>query len=106
MAQVSGVCYSSKDAALTALASANIGQVVTLGTSSYVVDAAPVLGASSITYTLTPIASGVPIVKVVPVTVPDCQMLDWGDGLLLGWAVAGCWFLVAAVMHMREAAHS
>lgn len=106
MSQVLGVCYPSKDSALTALASAEIGKVITLGTSSYVVDASPVLGSSSITYTLTPLSAGVPIVKVVPVTVPDCQMLDWGDGLLLGWAVAGCWFLVAAVMHMREAAHS
>jgi hypothetical protein len=106
MAQVAGTCYSSTQHAVAAIASAEVGKVVPVGSSVYVVDALPGPDGSSITYTLTPVAGGAPIVKTASVHVPPCMLLDWSDGLALGWAVAAVWVAVAVVLHLREAAHS
>lgn len=105
MSQVGSTCYSSDAAAVAAVASAEVGKVVSVGSSVYVVDASPASG-SSITYTLNPVGPGTAIIKTVSVDIPSCQLMDWADGMLLGWLVAGVWLAVAAVMHIREAAHS
>jgi len=106
MAQVAGTCYSSDDAALAVIASQEVGKVVSAGSSVYVVTAGAGAG-RSITYTLTPIGGGTPITQVVPVDFPaGCNLLDWSDGTALGWAVALVWFAVAAVLHLRDAAHN
>lgn len=104
MAQVAGTCYSSDQAAVAAIASAEVGKVVPAGSVVYVVDASPAVG-KSITYTLTPIGGGTPLVTTAAVEIPPCQLLDWSDGIALGWAVAGVWIIVAVVLHLREAAH-
>lgn len=109
MSQVAGTCYSSKAAALSAIASGEVGKVVSAGSVLYVVDAVPASG-SSITYTFTPVVFTPPappgIARTVAVEIPDCSLLDWSDGIGLGWAVAGVWLAVAIVLHLREAAHS
>ena len=105
MSQVGSTCYSSDAAAVAAIASAEVGKVVPAGATVYVVDAAPASDAS-ITYTLNPIGGGTPLVSTVAVVVQPCQMLDWSDGLALGWGVAGVWLATFAVLILRKAAHS
>jgi hypothetical protein len=105
MAQVAGTCYGSDSAAVAAIASGEVGKVVSAGSVVYVVDAAPGAG-NSITYTLKPVGGGTPLVTTASVEIPPCMLLDWSDGLALGWAVAGVWISVALVLHLREAAHT
>ena len=104
MSQVGSTCYSSDAAAVAAIASGEVGKVVPSGSVVYVVDAAPASD-SSITYTLNPVGGGTPITSTVPVVIQPCQMLDWSDGLTLGWGVAGVWLAVFALLIMRKAAH-
>lgn len=102
--QVGPSCYSEASAAVAAIASAQIGAVVQHGGAAYVVDASQV-GASSITYNLTPVGGGNVLQVVSPVSVQPCGLLDWQDGLVLGWAVAGAWLATAAVMFLKRAVH-
>lgn len=105
MSQVGSTCYSSDAAAVSSIASAESGKVVPAGATVYVIGAVP--GSDrSITYTLSPIGGGTPLIHTATVDVQPCQLLDWSDGMALGWAVAGVWLLVAAVLHLREVAHS
>jgi len=104
MSQVGSTCYSTDAGAVSAIASAEVGKVVAAGSAVYVVDAAPASDAS-ITYTLNPIGGGAPIVSTVAVVVQPCQMLDWSDGLTLGWGVAGVWLAAFALLILRKAAH-
>ena len=48
---------------------------------------------------------GTPIVSTVAVVLQPCQMLDWSDGLALGWGVAGVWLAAFAVLQLRRGAH-
>lgn len=102
--QVGSTCYSDAPAALSAMASAQAGAVVVHGGAAYVVDASSVTN-SSITYTLRPVAGGSSIASTVSLTPLPCGLLEWHDGLTLGWGVATAWVLTAAVMHLRRAAH-
>lgn len=102
--QVGPACYAEASAALAAIASGQIGAVVQHGGAAYVVDASSI-GAASITYSLTPVAGGAALTVVSPVTVQPCGLLDWQDGLFLGWAVAGAWLATAAVLFLKRAVH-
>jgi len=105
VAQVGSTCYSSDAAAVAAIASAEVGKVVQAGATVYVVDASPASDAS-ITYTLSPVDGSPSISNTVAVTLQPCSLLDWSDGLALGWGVGGAWLLTFAVLIMRKAAHS
>jgi len=105
MSQVGAICYADDAAALEAIASAEVGKVVPAGSVVYVVDAVP-SGASSIAYTLTPVGGGTAITSTVPVGIPACTLLDWSDGLAVGWGIAGAWIAAAVLMSLRKAAHS
>lgn len=102
--QVGTTCYGSASDALAAAASSQVGGVVVHGGSVHVVGVDAV-ASTSITYSLTPIAGGPPISSVVHLTPQPCGLLEWQDGLSLGWGVATAWILTAAVMHLRRAAH-
>jgi len=102
MAQVGSTCYDTDDAALAAIASAEVGKVVPAGSVVYVVDAAPA-GASGIAYTLTPVGGGSAISVTSGVTLPACQLLSAADGLQLGWLVAAAWIIPAALLFIRRA---
>lgn len=102
--QVGSTCYGSAVDALSAVASSQVGGVVSQAGAVYVVGVDAV-SSSSITYRLTPIAGGNPISNVVQLTPQPCGLLQWQDGLTLGWAVATAWIVTAAVMHLRKAAH-
>jgi len=102
--QVGPTCYGSAQDALSAVASSQVGGVVNHGGAVYVVGVDAV-ASNSITYRLTPIAGGATVQNVVQLTPQPCGLLDWQDGLSLGWGVATAWIVTAAVMHMRKAAH-
>ena len=102
--QVGSTCYGSAQDALLSVASSQVGGVVNHGGAVYVVGVDAV-ASNSITYRLTPVAGGATIQNVVQLTPQPCGLLDWTDGLTLGWAVASAWIVTAAVMHLRRAAH-
>lgn len=102
--QVGTTCYGSASDALSAAASSQVGGVVMHGGAAYVVGVDAV-ASTSITYSLTPLAGGQPIPSVVQLTPQPCGLLEWQDGLSLGWGVATAWIVTAAVMHLRRAAH-
>ncbi len=68
------------------------------------VNASDITGAS-ITYTLSPVTGGAGITLVASVTPQPCGLLDWQDGLLIGWGIAGAWLMTAAVMFLRRGVH-
>ena len=102
--QVGSTCYSTAQDALSAVASSQVGGVVVNGGVAYVVGVDSVQS-SSITYRLAPLSGGPVLQNVVQLTPQPCGLLQWQDGLTLGWAVATAWIVTAAVMHLRRAAH-
>lgn len=102
--QVGTTCYGNAAQALSAAASAQVGGVVVHGGAAYVVGVNAV-ASSSITYSFTPIAGGNAFNSVVYMTPQPCGLMDWQDGLALGWGIATAWILTAAVLHLRKAAH-
>lgn len=103
--QVGAFCYQSAAEALSAIASDQVGAVVQHGGAAYVVGVTGVTG-SSITYSLDPVGGGSPIASTVSLTPQPCQLLDWADGLTIGWGIAAAWIATAVVMSIRNAAHS
>lgn len=102
--QVGTTCYGSAQDALSAVASSQVGAIVVHGGAAYVVGV-DAIGAASITYRLAPVVGGQVIQSTVQLVPQPCGLLQWQDGLSLGWGVATAWILTAAVMHLRKAAH-
>lgn len=102
--QVGTTCYGSAADALSAIASGQVGGVVVHGGAAYVVGVDAV-ASTSIAYRLSPVGGGPVIQSTVQLTPQPCGLLEWHDGLSLGWGVAAAWILTAAVMHLRRAAH-
>ncbi len=100
--QVGSSCYASEGAAAAAAASSMGGAVVQHGSTAYVVGVSGYSG-TSITYQLSPVDGGVPITLVAPYTAVPCGLLEWGDGLALGWAVVGVWVGVLALRMIAQA---
>lgn len=107
--QVGASCYSDASAAVAAIASSQVGTLVQHGGAAYVVDATS-SDAASITYRLQPVAPLLllptrTIELTASVTPQPCGLLDWQDGLALGWSVAAAWIATAVVLHLRKAVH-
>lgn len=100
--QVGPVCYPSALAAATAQASSMGGSIVQQGTASYVVEVG-VVAANSITYVYRPILTGTAFQSTSWYYPQECQMLDWTDGLALGWLVAGIWLATAGLLFLTRA---
>jgi len=102
--QVGTTCYPSALAAAYASASSQIGQVLQLGNSLYVVDL-QAASDTSITYKLESLDTTASIVKTVSYTPTPCGLLDTADGLALGGAVAVAWIATAAINILRRGVH-
>lgn len=103
--QVRDTCYASAIEAVGAMASSQVGAVVAVSGNTYVVNAASYT-ANSITYVLQDVSSTGTLTKVASVNPSPCGLLDWQDGLTLGWSIAAAWIATAVVLHLRKAAHS
>jgi len=101
--QVGPTCYGDAVAAVSAIASAQVGSIVQHGGSAMVVDVSAV-SETSITYQFRPIAGGEAVTLVQAVSLQPCGLLDWQDGLALGWGIALVWLAGAAVMALRKGA--
>lgn len=102
--QVDSVCYSTELQALSASASSQVGAVVPHGGKSYVTGVSSV-SASSITYSFTSLDGLDSFVLVAPMTPQPCGLLDWQDGLTIGWGIATAWIVTVAVMFLRKGVH-
>jgi hypothetical protein len=100
--QVGPTCYPSEASAATAQASAMGGAVVQHGSAAYVVEVGAVT-ATSITYVFNPVGGGAALTLATPYNAQACQMLDWSDGLELGWAVAAVWIATTALLFIARA---
>lgn len=100
--QLGSACYSTVVAAAQAQASSVAGSLVSHGSSAYVASAG-VSESGAITYTLTPFGGGVPLVLSTPYTPQPCNLLQWSDGVSLGWSVGLVWIVVCAVLFLAKA---
>lgn len=99
--QVGAACYPSALAANTAIASGQLG-VNLAHEGSLVVVGVTSVSPTSIVYQYTPV-DGSAAFAVTAASVPmDCQMLDYSDGLQLGWQVGGIWLAVFAVLFLTK----
>lgn len=102
--QVGDACYSTSLEAVQVMASKVAGGVVVIGSKAYVVNASSVTG-SSITYAFAEVGGVGTMSKTSTVTPQPCGLLDWQDGLTIGWAIAAAWIATAVVLHLRKAVH-
>jgi hypothetical protein len=95
-------CYVDAPSAAAAMAAAEVGAVYNAGARVWTVTAATP-AASAVTVELTDLASSdAPIARTVTPAFAPCSMLDWDDGLLLGWGLAGVWLLAASVLFVLQ----
>ena len=99
--QVGSACYPSALAANVAIASGQAGVNLAHGGSVVVVGVASVTS-TTITYQYTPVDGSASFSAVVGSVPMDCQMLDWSDGLSIGWQVGGAWLIVYALLFMTK----
>lgn len=102
--QVLTSCYATALAAAQASASSQVGAVVSLGASLYVVDVQAVSD-TSITYNLHSLDTTATVVKTVPYTPMPCGLLDTADALFLSGSIATAWIIAAAINHLRQGVH-
>lgn len=88
--QIANACYSTPQQAAQAAASAQLGSVIQNAGSSYIVEVLSVSD-NSISYSFRPVAGGTPLTVVSAFNPQPCNLLQWGDGLQMGWMVAAAW---------------
>jgi hypothetical protein len=103
--QVGAQCFGDAATAAAVSASSQAGLVVQVGAQVYGVEVAGVT-ASAISYDLHPVGGGSAVGLVVPFAAQPCGLLEWSDGLALGWAVAGVWLATFAVLMLKKAANA
>lgn len=102
--QVGVSCYPDAISAVRAMAAQEVGSIRQIGSDQYVVDSTAQT-ATSITYVFRNVASTAVVTSVETVVPLPCGLLDWQDGLVLGWAIAAAWIATAVVLHIRKAVH-
>lgn len=98
-------CFGTQPEAWAALAASQVGGTYSAGSAVFVIEAA-VPSATGIAYALRDLVSGATVAYSVAPTMEPCALLDWEDGLELGWIVAGIWIIVAAIVAVRRGARS
>lgn len=84
------------------MAAAELGATYSAGTGIWTVTGASVAG-DAITLELTDLLSTTVATKTVAPPFAPCSLLDWQDGLELGWTVGGALILTAALLLMTRA---
>ena len=102
--QFESTCYPTALDAARAASASQIGKVVQVGASTYVIDVIGVAD-SSITYQLNDISTASTITKTAPFTAQPCGLLDTSDGLLIAWGVAAAWLAVYAITFLSRGIH-
>lgn len=98
--QYASGCYADATSAAAAMAAGSVGNLYAAGSRLLTItDAAVGPGAADVTLTLQDIASADPAYSVT--LAPDfqpCSMLDWEDGLAIGWGIGAIWIVCAAIL--------
>ncbi|MEZ0202876.1 hypothetical protein [Ideonella sp.] len=95
--QVGAACYESPIAAVQAIASSQLGQLLHASGGTYAVDVVAI-GDASYTLAFTALDGGPALsAQAVPLTLQPCGLLTWQDGMTLGWLVVGAWATTYAV---------
>lgn len=102
MYQVGAACYHTAQAALSAIASAQVGNVVADGGTARVVGVDSVTE-TGIVYTLTTINGGSVSTLSVPLTLQPCGLYTAADAVSLGWLVALAWIAIYALLFITRA---
>lgn len=102
MYQVGGSCFDTKTQALSAQASAESGRVLEHAGQAHVVLVSGV-SETSITYSLQPLAGGMPTVLEVPQVPQPCQLLTMADSAQIGGAIFLGWMTIYGVMSLLQA---
>ena len=85
------------------MAASQVGNVVQIGTATYVVNVSSYTD-TSITYFFQPVGGGAGFTTAAMVSPLPCGLLDWQDGLTLGWSIAAVWIATAVVINLKRAA--
>jgi hypothetical protein len=100
--QHGGQCFSTQVEAWASLAAEQAGSVYSAGSAIFVLDVDAV-SASGIAYSLRDmLGSGTVNYVAAPVMQP-CALLDFEDGLELGWMVGGIWIIAACILAVARA---
>jgi hypothetical protein len=97
--QFRGGCYADAEAAAAAMSASELGAVYSAGGSLWAVSASSAT-ASSVTLELTDVLGTAVVTRTLVPPFQPCSLLDWEDGLDLGWGVVGIWVVVAGVLFM------
>lgn len=101
--QHGGQCFATQAEAWASLAAVQAGSVHAAGSALYVLDVSGV-SSSGIAYTLHDMLGGGTVSYTVAPAMQPCALLDWSDGLQLGWSVGAVWLLAAAVLFVLRGA--
>lgn len=100
--QFGGGCYEDNASAASALAAAALGTTYPAGSAVYTVTGAVVSG-ESVTLELSDLLSSLVVTKTVTPPFAPCSLLDWRDGLELGWGVGLALILTGGCVLMARA---
>jgi hypothetical protein len=99
--QFGGQCFADSAGAAAAFAAANVGAVYPAGSAVLTVTGAGATGAT-VTLDFLDLVSAATSQVVFAPTFAPCALLDWQDGLALGWGVATPWIIVACVAFLAR----
>lgn len=100
--QHGGQCFGTQAEAWASLAAASAGSVIPAGSAIYVLDVDSV-SASGIDFVLRDMLSSGTVSYTATPAMQPCSLLDWEDGLELGWGVGSIWLLAAMVLFLARA---
>jgi hypothetical protein len=101
--QFGGQCFADVAGAAAALAAAEVGAIYSAGSRVWLVTAAT-SSSGSVELELTDtVSADPPLTFTSSPAFQPCALLDWDDGLALGWGIAAIWILVAAIASVAKA---
>lgn len=95
-------CYVDEASAASAMAASELGATYAAGSAVWSVTGASVSGAA-VTFELSDLTTTAVVTKTVSPPFAPCSLLDWEDGLALGWGVGGIWIAAACILALIRA---